>query len=230
MKKMLVFLAAAILCQTSRAWEPCSDGYELSFDASYGYNISWNHYGGAGLSGYLPVHRYFEAEAYVQYMSAGDFTASVYARPKYALPVGELFLDAGLCCRVLHSYRTSDLCAALSLGYRMEHVNAQVGIFTRRMYDMNGGDPQVEAVNLLYRVAFDVRPSASVWNLGGGVSNFTEFEYERAWQPLFFVGGYYRINSRLRARATVYIKPTGIFHLSAGFYGIRTSLGVTYLF
>lgn len=230
MKKTLVFLTALILCRTARAWEPCSSGYELSLNAVYGHNTSWNHYGGADLSAYLPIHRHFEAEAFTQYMSAGDFTASLSVRPKYALPVGELFLDGGVCYKMLHKYRSSDFCAGLSFGYRMDYVNAQLGIFTRKMTDMDGGGSQNEAINLLYRVSFKVRPATSVWNLGGGLSNFTEFEYERPWQPIFFIDACYRINRHLRAEASVHVKPTGIFHLTAGYYGIRTALGITYTF
>lgn len=230
MKKTLVLLTALLQCLTSFAWEPCSSGYEIGIDAVYGHNTTWKHYGGAGLSAYLPFHRCFEAEIRTQYMSAGDFTTSLSARPKYALPVGELFLDAGACCRMLHKYWSNDLCAALSVGYRMDYVNAQLGLFTRWMKDMDGGGSQNEAVNILYRISFRVRPASSVWNLGGGASNFTEFEYERPWQPIFFIDGYYGISAHLRVKAAVHIKPTGIFHLTAGYYGIRTALGLTYIF
>lgn len=229
-KKTLVSLLVLTLCGTARAWEPCSSGYELSLSAAYGFNTSWSHYGGASLSAYLPFHRNFEAEAFTQYMSAGDFTSSVSLRPKYALPVGEMFLDGGICYKLLHKYRISDFCAALSLGYRMDYVSAQIGCFTRKIIDMDSKGSQDEAINFVYRVSFNVRPASSVWNLGGGISNFTEFEYERPWQPVFFLNGHYSINPRLRARAVVYIKPTGIFHLTANFYGIRTELGVTYAF
>ena len=230
MKKTLAFLTALILCLTARAWEPCSSGYELTLNATYGHNTSWKHYGGAELSAYLPFHRHFEAEAFTHYVSAGEFTASLTARPKYALPVGELFLNAGLCCRLLHKYRSSDFCAGLSFGYRMDYASAQAGIFTRKMTDMDGGGSQIEPINILYRVSFKVRPATSIWNLGGGAGNFTEFEYERPWHPIFFIDAYYRIKPNLRLKAAVHIKPTGIFHLTAGYYGIRTALGLTYTF
>lgn len=229
-KKAFVSMLVLILCRTAYAWESCSSGYELSFDAAYGFNTSWSHYGGASLSAYMPFHRYFEAEVFTQYISAGDFTSSVSLRPKYALPVGELFIDGDICYKLLHKYRISDFCASLSFGYRMNFVSAQIGCFTRKLIDMDSNSTQDEAINFIYRVSFNIRPATSVWNLGGGISNFTEFEYERPWQPIFFLNGHYSINPHLRAKATVYIKPTGIFHLTASFYGIRTELGVIYSF
>ncbi|MBP5290007.1 MAG: hypothetical protein J6Y76_01145, partial [Paludibacteraceae bacterium] len=76
-------------------------------------------------------------------------------------------------------------------------------------------------------------------------SDYTELEYERHWQPIFMVGGYYdlpfynvfsrsdnlRGNIRnIRLLTEVYFKPTGMFHLNATFYGVKAKLGVALRF
>lgn len=236
MKKHLTILfALLLLCTSVSAQEYGRDRYELSGAGIYGYNRTFSGYAGLSISGFQPVNGGFEAEEYVEVAGPGVFSFSATARPKFALPVGEIFLDGTAFYRSLSSYRSAEFIAAGSVGYRMNYVSAQFGMFSRTMMDMDrkahGNENFVsEPFNLLYRVSFQLRPSSSVWNVGGGFSDYSEYEYERMWQPLFFVNGCYRLNEHLRLNAEVSVKPTGMFHLVASFYGVRSSVGLSYIF
>ncbi len=235
MKRYLSILALVLSCTTLAAQEYGRDRYELSGAGIFGYNQTYRGYAGLSLSGFQPVNGGFEAEEYVEIAGSGVFSFSATARPKFALPVGEIFLDGTAFYRSLSSYRSAEFIAAGSVGYRMDYVSAQFGLFSRTMIDMDrkahsNENFVSEPFNLLYRVSFQLRPSSSVWNVGGGFSNYTGYDYERMWQPLFFLNGSYRFNEHLRLNAEVLCKPTGMFHLVASFYGVRSSVGLSYIF
>lgn len=235
MKKLLTIFAFLLLCHAVSAQGYGRDCYELTGTGIYGYNQTYRSHAGLSLSGFQPVNSGFEAEEYMELAGPGVFSFSATARPKFALPAGEIFLDGTAFYRSFSSYRSAEFVAAGSVGYRMDYVSAQFGMFSRTMMDM---DRKVhdnenfvsEPFNLLYRVSFQLRPYSSVWNVGGGFSNYTGYEYERMWQPLFFLNGSYRFNEHLRLDAEVLCKPTGMFHLVASFYGVRSSVGLSYIF
>ena len=235
MKNYLTILALLLSCAAVSAQEYGRDRYELSGSGIYGYNQTYRTYAGLSLSGFQPVDSRFETEESLEIAGPGVFSFSASARPKFALPVGEIFLDGTAFFRSFSAYRMAEFITAGSIGYRMEYVSAQFGMFSRTMMDL---DRKVhdnenfvsEPFNLLYRISFQVRPSKSAWNVGGGFSNYTWYDYERMWQPLFFVNGHYRFNEHLRLNAEVMLKPTGMFHLVASLYGVRSSVGLTYIF
>ena len=171
----------------------------------------------------------------MEVLGAGSFVSSLTATPVFPLRTGELFIDGTAHFRSLYSDRVSEFVSAASFGYRMDWFSVQAGLFSRTIIDMDrkihdNANFVPEPFNLLYKVTFHIRPSSSVWNAGGGVSNYSDYEYERMWQPLFFIDGYYRISESLNLKAEVTVKPTGMFHLVASFYGIRSSLGLSYAF
>lgn len=211
-----------------------SDRYSVSAYANYGYNSSWRNYGGFDVRGFLPLARHFEMTANAEILTSGVFSSSVTARPKFLLPVGEIFIDGTVNFRNLYKYESSELVFAASAGYRMNYISVQAGLFCRGMF--GSGDSREKSsvwetpVNVVYRVAFRVRPLKCRWNVGGGISNYDEYEYERMWQPMFFINGHYDLNDRFSLLACVRIKPTGTFQQIASFYGIDTRLGVAYRF
>ena len=172
--------------------------------------------------------------ANTEILSSGVFAASVTARPKFKLKVGEIFIDASALCRGLFKYEVTELALAASAGYRMDYVSAQLGLFYRGMFDTSkasGGNYVGETpLNLVYRVAFRVRPVKCVWNVGGGITNFDEYEYERMWQPMFFIDGHFDLNEKLSLLGCIKFKQAGMFHQIVSFYGIETKWGVSYKF
>lgn len=221
--------------------------YSLSVLGTYGYNRTWAHYGGAELRAFMPVNKNVDILANIYAYSTNVHAASATVRPKFALPVGEMFFDASFCYTLPLRAEQHDFVTALSLGYRMDYVSAQVGFFSRTMAPFgrtwNSNESYInEPFNTLYRLAFNVRPLCERWNIYFGMANFTELEYERMWQPLFFLGAYYdfppnnnfeynyRAASHFRLLAEVVVKPTGMFHLDASFYGCKVKAGFAYKF
>ncbi|MBQ9476073.1 MAG: hypothetical protein IJU69_07515 [Bacteroidales bacterium] len=236
-KFLLTLTAAAIIIAAPKAGaqDKGDDNYSVSALALYGWNSNWKSYGGLDLRGHIPVNKYFEANVGVVYNTPSIFSLTATARPKFKLPVGELYLDGTLHCRVLANYRSAEWVMAGSVGYHKDYFGAQLGVFNRTVADMDrdahsANEYLSEPFNIMYKVYFKVRPECSKWNVGGGMTNFNEWQYERHWQPFFFIDGHYDFNDNIRLLADVTIEPTGTFHLNANFYGIVTRVGVRYKF
>lgn len=242
-KTFIIFLLALLVFPTTAANKP----YSLSVMGEYGFNTTWQHYGGAELKAFMPVNENVELELVGEALSSNIYTAGFTARPKMALPKGELFIDATALYNAVQRNRIHDFVGATSIGYRMDYVSVQVGCFYRAMasYDREWHSTEeymCEPFNLLYRISANVRPLCSRWNLYLGMSDYSDTQYERMWQPLFFLGGYYDFHpksnfeydynaaSHFRLLAEVTCKPTGMFHLDASFYGILAKLGFAYKF
>lgn len=242
MKQKLLLLALALGLTLSASAKP----YSVTVLGEYGYNITWEHYGGGEVRANLPLNDYFELDLAVEGLSSRVYTGSFTARPKFPLSTGELFLDGTILYKSVQRNRINDYVTAASFGYRMDYVSVQLGIFTRIFGDMDAdfhslSTYSVDPFNVLYRIQVNTRPEKCPWNIYFGVSDYTELEYERHYQPLFWMGAHYdlpfynvfsrsdnlRGNIRnLRVLAEVYCKPTGMFHLDAQFYGIQAKLGL----
>ncbi len=221
--------------------------YSLSVLGEYGFSTTWQHFGGCELKAYLPLNPNVEMEAEAEGLSSDSYTLSATLRPKFALPVGEMFVDASLLYTSARRTATHDFVGALSLGYRMDYVSLQLGCFTQTLAPYrrtwNSNDSYViDPFNLLYRISVNVRPLCERWNVYFGFSNYSELQYERMWQPLFFICAYYDFPpqsnfeyeynpaSHFRLLAQLWCKPTGMFHLDASFYGVKVKLGFAYKF
>ncbi len=229
---ILVFFLLAGVALNAQTYG--NDRYGISAYANYGYNTSWKNYGGFDVRGFFPMAEHFEMTANAEILTAGVFSSSITARPKFKLPVGEIFIDGTANFRNLYKFDASELVFAASAGYRMNYVSVQAGLSCKGMFGA-GGMAENSSIwetplNLVYRVAFRVRPLECRWNVGGGISNYDEYEYERMWQPMFFINGHYDLNDKFSLLACVRIKPTGTFQQIASFYGIDTRMGVSYKF
>ena len=246
MKKLFLLCTLGLLLALSASAKP----YSVTVLGEYGYNTTWGHFGGGEVRANLPFNDYFELDVAGEGLSSRVYTLSATARPKFPLPVGEMFLDGTLFYSAVQRNRIANYVMAASVGYRMDYVSIQLGIFGQVFRDIDLSyhsldGHAVEPFNLLYRLQINTRPEQSPWNIYLGASDYTELEYERHWQPIFFLGGYYdlpyynvfsksdnlRGNIRnIRLLAEVYCKPTGMFHLNATFYGVKAKVGVALRF
>ena len=156
-------------------------------------------------------------------------------RPKFELPVGELFIETDVYYKALARNRISDITAGLGVGYRMDYVSVTLGVFARVMddwdRDWHSNDTYVvEPFNLLYRLEVFCRPQSNPWNLSFLFSNVDDFQMERMWQPLFGINGWCDVADHWRLIFGVQCKPTGMFHLDATFYGATARFGFSYRF
>ena len=210
-------------------------GYRLTVMGEYSYNKTWSHHGNFDIQALMPFNRYFEMEAKVQLSTANVYTGALNIRPKFELPVGEMFIETDLMYRAVARNRIGDITASIGVGYRMDYVSITLGSFCRVMDDWNrswyeDANYVVEPFNLLYRLEVFCRPQNNFWNLSFMFSNVDDYQMERMWQPLFSVGAWYDVTDHWRINFGAQCKPNGMFHLDATFYGATFRTGFTYKF
>lgn len=209
--------------------------YSLSAMAEYSYNTTWGHHANFDVQALMPFNPHFEMEAKLQFSTANVHTMALQFRPKFELPVGEMFLETDVLYRAVARNRIHDFTAALGVGYRMDHVSVTLGVFSRVMDDWDRDWHSnetfvVEPFNLLYRIEVFCRPQNNPWNLSFMFSNVDDYQLERMWQPLFSLGAWYDVNNHWRLNFAAQCKPTGMFHLDASFYGATLRAGFSYRF
>lgn len=237
MKKTLLFLLLSVLSAALSAANPGFGDrrYSVSGMVEYSYNKTWGHHANFDIQSLMPINPHFEMEARLQFSTANVHSGALQLRPKFELPVGELFLETDVYYRAFARNRIGDITAALGVGYRMDYVSITLGVFSRVIDDWNRSwytDESfvVEPFNLLYRIEVFCRPQNNNWNLSFMFSNIDDYQMERMWQPLFGIGAWYDINEHWRLNFMAQCKPTGMFHLDATFYGATGRVGFTYRF
>lgn len=244
MKRRILICLLAAVCATSvvaqEQEKPDYRGfgyrwYSLSFLPEYAYNRTWGSMANFNIMALLPLNQYFEAEAKVQLSTANVYTTHLVMRPKFSLPAGELFIDGGLYYRSFKRSNQWQFVGAVSLGYRMDYISAQVGFYGRVMdqYKREWHSEEAynsEPFNLLYRLQVFARPQRENWNLSLAITNMDDFQYERMWAPFFQLEGRYDINEFWRIHLDTELKLAGMFHLNAEFYSAYVRAGFTYRF
>ena len=235
---LILFSAPTILSASTPS--PCREGfsgspYALEVSAEYAYNRTYTHFANINLRAFMPINTHFEMQANIRLSSANVYTGALTVRPKFPLPVGDLFLETDLFYTALARNRANDFCAAVALGYRMDYVSVRIGMFGRVMNDWNTDYHSAaayvcEPFNMLYEIKVGCRPSDCPWNIWAALSNIDDFQIERAWQPIFRLGARYDIDTHWRTILEGEIKPTGIFHLNATLYSAYLRAGFAYRF
>ncbi len=225
---LLLVLPLALLANDGK--KPIS----LKTEAEYGYNYAWRHYGTLAVSGYFPITRYFDLSAGVLVNTANVYAVDGRATVNFPLKVGQLALENRFLYRAFAAYDTHELNAALSVGYAMNYFRVSAGFFGKLYgqapFRADGDNVAfvAEPFNLLWNIEAHARPDSCVWNLGIRASNFDDFQIERFNQPIFTLLGRYDFDAHWRIFADVACKPSGVFHVTANFYGINTHLGFIY--
>ena len=209
--------------------------YSISGMVEYSYNTTWSHHGNFDIQALMPINPHFEMEAKLQLSTANVYTGALQLRPKFELPVGELFIETDMMYKAVARNRMGDITALIGVGYRMDYVSVTIGSFTRIVDDYDRDWHQtdnyvVEPFNLMYRLEVFCRPQTNNWNLSFLFSNMDDYQMERMWQPIFAIGAYYDVTEHWRINMGVQCKPTGMFHLDATFYGATCRAGFSYRF
>lgn len=226
---ILTFLAITLVAES----QTINKSAEIRAYATYGYNYTWEHYGNFEFWSRVPVNQHFEFDAAAQLSTANIYSLSVDARPLFALPTGEMYIDTRLLYRAIVRNRIHEATASLSVGYRMDYVDVSIGMLSRLMSDFDRSwhsedEILTEPIDFLYGLEVFVRPQSSNWNISFRISDFDDFQIERMWQPMFMLGGSYRPTDKLTILLQTQCKPTGMFHLNASFYGMYARVGISY--
>ena len=234
MKKRIIITFVGVLALFSNPL-CASEQYSISLDMGYGHNLTYGSFANFDLGAYMPFNAHFEMQANVRMSTANTYAIGVQMRPKFALPVGEMYIEDRLLTSFIRREQFLDFVHALSVGYRMQYVNVQLGMTNRVMlpptYELSAGDTFVcEPFDLLYRIEVYVRPATSVWNLSLALANVDEYQIERMWQPMFYLEGWYDINDHWRISLNGKLKLAGMFHLNAHYYASEVRVGAEYKF
>ena len=143
---LILFSAPTILsastpspCREDRGGSP----YALEVSAEYAYNRTYAHFANINLRAFMPINTHFEMQANIRLSSANVYTGALLVRPKFPLPVGDLFLETDLFYTAFARNRANDFCAAVALGYRMDYVSVRIGMFGRVTNDWKIGRAHV---------------------------------------------------------------------------------------
>ena len=212
-----------------------STTWRFAVYAGYGHNLTYGSYANFDVDAYMPINQHFDMQANVRTSTANFHTMGVQLRPKFILPIGELYIEDRLLMRFVSRDSFRDFVHALSVGYKMQYVNVQVGMATRIItplpYSNRSEDEMIlEPFDAVYRVEAFVRPQTSPWNISLCLSNMDNYQVERMWQPMFYLGGWYDITKHWRVRLSGKYKLAGMFHLNAHYYGAEVRAGVEYRF
>lgn len=243
MKRSILFVLSIIFATTLLAQEaekPDMRGYgdnrySLSVLGGYEFNKTWGSTGNLNVKALMPVNPYVELEGKVQLSTANVYTMAAVVRPKFVLPVGELFTNVEVSYRALKRSNSWDFVTALSLGYRMDYVSAEIGFFSRVMdvykRDWHSENSyNCEPFNMLYRVRVNTRPRTENWNLWLALTNVDDFLFERAWAPFIQLGAHYDVDSHWRVNVETELKLAGMFHMNAELYSAYVKAGFSYRF
>ena len=211
--------------------------HDLSADVTaqglVGYNYTHQWYGGADVKGVLRVDN-VDFSLNIEALTTKTFSFGLTVTPSFEVcRNGFVFLDGTMHSRLFSKYDVCEFVYAGSAGFRMRHFSVQFGFFSRTIEDI-GRDWHslenyvVEPFNLLYKVSISIMGYDNPWDVYLVGSDYTEFEYERMWEPIFTLGGRYDFKDRWSAVAEGTLKPSGMFHLDASFYSATLRVGVKY--
>lgn len=209
--------------------------YALGVTATVGYNETYEHYGAFTVDAYLPIHSYFEGNVNVRLLTVNTYDFGVRIRPKFSLPVGELYLETQIIYNLICRSSLHGVSAALSIGYRMDYLQVHVGYGTRSFGMIHKSKHTSETSvhephNLVYYVEVFARPCTSIWNISACATNITEYQMERMFTPMFILNSYVNIGSHWRLKVRGLCKPVGISNYAPSFYGLEATIGGEYRF
>ena len=236
MRKIVFTLCACWLAVAAIAQvQPGDTTYSVSLHTGYAHNLTYGSYANFDLDAYMPINKHFDMQANIRTSSANVHTMGVQLRPKFCLPKGELYLEDRLMMRWAKRDNYCDFAHAISVGYMMQYVNVQVGMANRIImplpYEQHSNDAMIlEPFDAVYRVEAFVRPQTASWNISLCLSNMDNYQIERMWAPMFYLGSWYDINPHWRIRMSGKMKLAGMFHLNAHYYGAELRAGAEYRF
>ena len=198
-----------------------------------GYNHTYKYYGGTDLKGVLHVDN-TDVTLNLEVLSAQTYAMGLSVSPSFEVCTnGFVFAEGTLSSRIFEKYKIFEFVYAGSVGYKMRHFSAQVGLFSRTIDDLNRDwhstdSPVTEPFNLLYKVKVSIMGFDHPWDIYLVGGNFNDYEYERMWEPIFALGGRWDYKSRWSALAEVTMQSAGLFHGTVKFYEATFRAGVMF--
>lgn len=208
---------------------------KLTTAAEYGYNYTWEHFGGVQAVGTFPLKSYFDVDAGIKLWSSNVYCVSLNTRTYFPTEKNEWRLETPYIYRIFARNEIYDLSGGLLLGFRRNHVNIGLGFFSRLVGETgkytisNQQRFIIEPFNLLYSMEANLNKEKKDWEIYLRVSNHDQFQMERYQKLIFALKGRYSPKEKFYFWNEISFKPAGIFFLASNFYEFSTRLGITYL-
>ncbi len=197
-----------------------------------GYSNTYRWHGGTDVQGNLRIDN-TAVTLNLEALTAQTFSLGLTVRPCFELRRGVVFAEGTLHSRIFSKYKTYEFVYAGSVGFMMRHFSVQAGLFSRTI-DAIGREWHswenyiTEPFNLLYKVRLSLKGFDHPWDVYAVAGNFTDFEYERMWEPVFSLGGRRDFKDRWSVMAEGTLKPAGMFHGDVRFYEAVLRVGVIF--
>ena len=212
---------------------------QLSAGVEYGYNDVWGHHANFNISAKVPIHKHFDLSTGLQLSTANVYNWNTELVTKFLLTRAhqrELYIKSRFLFRGIQRADAYDFNLAFGLGYRRDYVDFMAGTNIRMMdeirrkVDKNMNEMIAETFYFIYGLEVFVRPMDCNWNLSARISNFTDYQIERMYNPMFSIAGYYAPAEHWRIDARILCKPVGMFNMTASFFDAHGVVGFSYTF
>ena len=211
----------------------------LSGKVEYGFNEVWGNHANFDIESLVPLNKYFDLGIGAQLSTANVYSFNFEVMPKFPLTVKhnrELYLNTRLLYRAVVRAKVHDFAWAFGMGYRQDYVDIFIGFNMRMMdamhrrVDNNMNEMVAESIMPIYSLEVFGRPRDCRWNVSVKMANFTEYQIEHMWNPIFTIAGQYDPAPHWRVMAKVFFKPAGMFNMTASFYDVHALAGFSYIF
>ena len=103
--------------------QPGDTQYSVSLHVGYGHNLTYGSYANFDIDAYMPINQHFDMHANLRMSTTNTYTVGLQMRPKFALPVGQFYLEDRMMANFVKRDNYQDFVHALSLGYMMQYIN-----------------------------------------------------------------------------------------------------------
>lgn len=231
MNKRFLLLSAVLLVSFASFAQRKQTGYLMPY-AEYGYNYTWEHFGGVGAIADFALAKNFSMSGGLMLSTANVYAADL--RLNYEIPLenSEFYIENRYLGRWFARNYSQEYTMALSLGFLNYHWKFQLGVYGKWFgamgKDSSGSPFLFEPWGIIYLGEGKVFRDDHSWNIGGRISNVNYFIIERLSGPMFTLFGDARVSEKVKIFAEVTAHPSGVFNIQAQFYEIFTQIGVKY--
>ncbi len=142
---------------------------------------------------------------------------------------------------LFHYSRFSELLYEYNIGLlgnvKLDHFDFRLGTHFRTYgitrdaaeeYNIDSNKRIHENWNLMYMVAYRLKPPDHEWNVSLSVTNIDHFIIEQETNPVLFLRGEYRVSDKLNVFSKLWYKTAGSFNLSVNYFGFFSRTGVVW--
>jgi hypothetical protein len=247
MKKYLLILCGLLALPALHAFERDTfpdivpgQHTRLSGGVEYGFNDVWGHHANFDLAAKVPVHKHFDLMTALQMSTANVYNMNVEMDTKFMLTKlhqRELYLKSRFLFRGVVRANAYEFNLGFGLGYCRDYVDIMVGTNIRMMDEIkrrkttqSTNEMIAETFYFIYGLEVFARPIDCNWNVSAKISNYTEYQVERMYNPIFSIAGRYDPAPQWRVMMRVFCKPAGMFNMTASFFDVHALAGFSYTF